>query len=154
MAPGTRRVTGLQRQVYNLYRRSLQLIASKPEVSSERHTAPGHADPRSLRIDQHTRPSWHLFIHHQFRHPTLGGGIRRKDVGAIEYLIRRGDKMLEGYKGQGTTSVSGVPQDPGPEREEYAAGGQLGWIAKGGKHGSWRRRQNDGTVESDQAPIS
>lgn len=58
--------------------------------------------------------------------------------------------MLEGYKGPGTTSVTGVPHDPGPERDEYAAGGQLGWVAKGGKHGPWRSGRS-ASSENDSA---
>ncbi|ORY88478.1 hypothetical protein BCR35DRAFT_301629 [Leucosporidium creatinivorum] len=98
-----RRVTGLQRQVYSLYKRSLKMIASKP---------------------LETRPGWFAFVSHQFRHPTLGGGLRRKDVGAIEYYLRRGEKMLEQFQSTGAKSVS-IPEGS----EEW----KQGWVAKGGK---------------------
>ncbi|KAK4047453.1 hypothetical protein OIV83_005365 [Microbotryomycetes sp. JL201] len=94
-----RRVTGLQRQVLHQYKRFLRMIRSKP-------------------ID--ARPAWYQFVAHQFRHKDLGGGLRKMDVGAIEYLLRRGDKMLEGFERPGTKSVS-VPDE--------ATHWPLGWAA-------------------------
>ncbi|TNY19294.1 hypothetical protein DMC30DRAFT_400779 [Rhodotorula diobovata] len=105
MAP--RRITGLQRQVYTLYKRALQLVASKPL--------------------EH-RPAWFAFVSHQFRHPSLGGGLKRKDVSAIEHLMRRGDKMLETYGSPGVKKVVVPATEPWP----------LGWVAKGGKEGLGR----------------
>lgn len=55
--------------------------------------------------------------------------------------------MLEGYSSPGTTNVTGVPLEPGADRDEYAAGGQLGWVAKGGKSGQWRT-----STETSAAP--
>ncbi|KAI5480398.1 hypothetical protein MNV49_000973 [Pseudohyphozyma bogoriensis] len=99
-----KRVTGLQRQIYGMYKRSLKMVASKPVE---------------------TRSAWYQFIASQFRSPTLGGGIRRKDVGAIEYYLRRGDKMLEQYGSDRVKSVQGVAGERWPE----------GWVARGGKEG-------------------
>ncbi|KAK4330615.1 LOW QUALITY PROTEIN: hypothetical protein RTBOTA2_006297 [Rhodotorula toruloides] len=73
-----RRLTGLQRQVLSLYK-------------------------RSLRMD--TRPAWYRFVSHQFRDPELGGGLRRKDIAAIEHLLRRGEKMLDSYGSPGVKNV-------------------------------------------------
>lgn len=61
---------------------------------------------------------------HQFRDRALGGGLRRKDVAGIEYMLRRGEKMLESYKGGSVTKV-GLP--------DGLHDSKLGWIAKGGK---------------------
>ena len=72
---------------------------------------------------QETRSAWFQFVSHQFRHESLGGSLRKKDVGAIEYYIRRGEKMLESYSQEGVKSVS-VPS--GEWWDE-------GWVAKGGK---------------------
>ncbi|POY75382.1 hypothetical protein BMF94_1539 [Rhodotorula taiwanensis] len=98
-----KRVTGLQRQVLHLYKRALQMVAAKPIPS---------------------RPSWYAFVSHQFRHPTVGGGLRKRDVAAIEHLLRRGNKMVDQY-GQSSVTAISLPEDT----EEYP----LGWVAKGGK---------------------
>ncbi|CEQ42084.1 SPOSA6832_03870, partial [Sporobolomyces salmonicolor] len=98
-----KRITGLQRQVLSLYKRSLQMIASKP---------------------LETRPAWFAFVSHQFRHREQGGGLRRKDHSAIEHLLRRGEKQLEVYSSSGVRNVV-VPDDA----HEWP----LGWVAKGGK---------------------
>ncbi|GAA5939985.1 Sdh6p [Sporobolomyces koalae] len=98
-----RRVTGLQRQIYSLYKRSLEMVRSKP-------------------IDK--RPAFYKYVVHQFRHPSLGGGLKRKDVQSIEYLLRKGEKQLESYSSSGVKNVV-LPQDT----EDWP----LGWIAKGGK---------------------
>lgn len=55
-------------------------------------------------------------------------------VGAIEYYIRRGEKMLESYSSNSVKSVS-VPFDA----DEARARG-LGWIARGGKEGLLQRK--------------
>ncbi|GAA6020599.1 hypothetical protein JCM10207_008681 [Rhodosporidiobolus poonsookiae] len=100
-----RRVTGLQRQIYHTYKRALEVVRSKP---------------------LETRPSWFAFVAHQFRAPELGGGLRRKDVQAIEHLLRRGDKMLETYASPTVKNVA-VPEEAWQWKQ--------GWIAKGGKDG-------------------
>ncbi|BGP27691.1 hypothetical protein JCM10295v2_006666 [Rhodotorula toruloides] len=96
MAP---RLTGLQKQVLSLYKRSLRMIRSKPA---------------------NTRPAWYRFVSHQFRDPKLGGGLRRKDIAAIEHMLRRGEKMLESY---GSTSVKNVVVP-------VTAHWPLGWAAR------------------------
>ncbi|KAL8277412.1 hypothetical protein RQP46_010134 [Phenoliferia psychrophenolica] len=89
--PGVRRVTGLQRQIFHLYRRALVVVASKPPE---------------------TRSSWYQFISHHFRHPSLGGGLRKQDVGAIEYYLRRGEKMLESYSQDGVKGQFFIQASP------------------------------------------
>lgn len=63
----------------------------------------------------------------------MGGSLRKKDVTAIEYYLRRGEKMLESYKGDGVKSVS-VPEGEG--------GWPIGWVGRGGKAGFDERRKN------------
>lgn len=131
MAP--RRITGLQRSIYSLYKRSLQMVQSKPVVRQktlhrflDRSRFANH-----LSSTQDTRKDWYLFVSHQFRHPTLGGSLRKKDVGAIEYYIRRGEKMLDSYKSPAVTKVSPPATEAWP----------LGWVAKGGKTGKGNARE-------------
>lgn len=95
-----RRITGLQREVYKLYKRSLQMVLKKPLAF---------------------RSSWYQFVSAQFRDPALGGGVKRKDVTAIEYYLRRGEKMLDTYGAPAVRSVR-VPSDTWwPE----------GWVVRG-----------------------
>jgi hypothetical protein len=49
--------------------------------------------------------------------------VRKKDVGAIEYYLRRGGKMLDAYQGPGTGGIT-------PESMDYP----MNWFAKGGKN--------------------
>ncbi|GAA5835845.1 hypothetical protein JCM5353_003369 [Sporobolomyces roseus] len=98
-----RRITGLQRQIYSLYKRSLEMVRSKPLEN---------------------RPAFYNFVVHQFRHPAAGGGLKRKDVQAIEHLLRKGEKQLDSYSSSGVKNIK-LPSDA----QEWP----MGWIAKGGK---------------------
>ncbi|GAA5886499.1 hypothetical protein JCM16303_001432 [Sporobolomyces ruberrimus] len=98
-----KRASGLQKQIFSLYKRSLEMVRSKP-------------------VDK--RPAFYNFVMHQFRDPSAGGGLKRKDVQSIEYLIRKGEKQLESYSSSGVKNVV----LPHGSREW-----PLGWIAKGGK---------------------
>ncbi|GAA6009653.1 hypothetical protein JCM11491_001049 [Sporobolomyces phaffii] len=102
------RRSGLQKSIIDLYKRSLQMVQTKP-------------------IDK--RPAFYRFVVHQFRHPSAGGGLKRKDVQSIEYLLRKGEKQLESYSSSGVKNVV-LPQ----ETEDWP----LGWIAKGGRAGQRR----------------
>ena len=120
-----RRITGLQRQIYSLYKRSLLMITQKPIVRSS--PLPPPVPP--LTHPQETRPAWFAFVSHQFRHPSLGGGLRKKDVGAIEYYCRKGEKMLASYESPAVKKIQVPETMHWPE----------GWVAKGGKEGLGRK---------------
>lgn len=119
-------MTGLQREVLQLYKRALKMVASKPEVRAARigDGSPATADIRSWDCVQEHRPAWYTFVSNQFRHPDIGGGLRKRDVAAIEHLLRRGNKMVEQY---GQPSVKAVALPDGTR--DYP----LGWVARGGK---------------------
>lgn len=72
---------------------------------------------------QETRSAWFQFVSHHFRHPDLGGGLRSRDTSAIEYFLRRGEKMLDSYGSSTTTTVRVPETHHWPE----------GWVARGGK---------------------
>ncbi|GAA5843088.1 hypothetical protein JCM3766R1_005233 [Sporobolomyces carnicolor] len=99
-----KRISGLQRQVLHLYRRSLDMVKSKP-------------------LDK--RPAFYQFVCHQFRGASLGGSVRKKDVQTIEYLLRKGERQLESYESDNVKNVV-VPL----ARDGLYP---LGWIAKGGR---------------------
>ncbi|PWN18976.1 hypothetical protein BCV69DRAFT_272908 [Microstroma glucosiphilum] len=80
------KLTPAQKQVFTLYRRGLRAIRAKPEAS---------------------QPSFLLYLRHAFRSPSGGGGLRKRDFGAIEYMLRRGDKMIgDVLEEKGTKSIS------------------------------------------------
>ncbi|CAO1620634.1 unnamed protein product [Parajaminaea phylloscopi] len=82
-------LTQSQKEVFRLYRRGLRSIRYKPEPS---------------------QPSFLLYLRHAFRSPSGGGGIRRRDFSAIDYMLRRGSKMIEDiFEQQGVKKIS-VPQ--------------------------------------------
>lgn len=54
-----------------------------------------------------SQPSFLLYLRHAFRSPSGGGGLRKRDFGAIEYMLRRGDKMIgDVLEERGTKSIS------------------------------------------------
>ncbi|WFD34967.1 hypothetical protein MCUN1_001813 [Malassezia cuniculi] len=63
-----------QRNLIALYRRGIRSIRSKPAESKFDFT---------------------LYLRHYFRHPQMGGGLSKRDFAAIDYMGRRGIKMLE-----------------------------------------------------------
>lgn len=63
-----------QRNMIALYRRGIRSIRNKPEES---------------------RHGFTMYLRHYFRHPQMGGGLSVRDFAAIDYMGRRGTKMLE-----------------------------------------------------------
>ena len=77
------RLSGLQRDVLTLYRRCLRAARAKP------------AD---------TRHNFESFARREFeRHLDLD----KKDFGAIEFMLRKGDRQLEMYAAPNITNVAG-----------------------------------------------
>ena len=72
-----------------LYRRGLRLIRAKPDEAKHDFT---------------------MYLRHFFRHPRMGGGLSVRDFATIEYMMRRGSKMLEDiYENPSTKRVSLSP---------------------------------------------
>ncbi|PCH40096.1 hypothetical protein WOLCODRAFT_67728 [Wolfiporia cocos MD-104 SS10] len=69
------RYSGLQREVFSLYRRALRMAHTKPAAS---------------------RPKFELFVRYTFR--TRAACVSPRDVAAIEYLLRRGRRQMEMYE--------------------------------------------------------
>ncbi|CAE6417522.1 unnamed protein product [Rhizoctonia solani] len=65
------RLSGLQKEVLGLYRRALRMARSKPASS---------------------RGNFNILVQYEFR---VRGAVSPRDVGTIEYLVRRGKKRLE-----------------------------------------------------------
>lgn len=56
---------------------------------------------------QSSQPSFLLYLRHAFRSPQGGGGIRKRDFSAIEYMLRRGDKMMSAvFEEKGVKMIS------------------------------------------------
>ncbi|KAK0530450.1 hypothetical protein OC842_003919 [Tilletia horrida] len=65
----------LQRNVFALYRKAYRLIRTKPED---------------------TQYHFLLYLRHAFKHPVHGGGaVSKRDFGAIEHLLRKGERTVE-----------------------------------------------------------
>ncbi|CAE7222203.1 unnamed protein product [Rhizoctonia solani] len=65
------RLSGLQKEVLGLYRRALRMVRSKPSPSRE---------------------NFRILVQYEFR---VRGAVSPRDVGTIEYLVRRGKKRLD-----------------------------------------------------------
>lgn len=44
---------------------------------------------------QESRYDFTLYLRHFFRHPSMGGGLSKRDFTTIEYMMRRATKMLD-----------------------------------------------------------
>ena len=77
------RLSGLQRDVLSLYRRCLRAARAKP-------------------VD--TRPNFESFARREFEKHL---GLDKKDFGAIEFLLRKGDRQLEMYQAPNITNIAG-----------------------------------------------
>jgi succinate dehydrogenase assembly factor 1 len=73
----------LQLEVLGLYRSFLRVIRTKPE---------------------HSRDRFKLYIRSEFQKQATG--ISKRDLNAIEYLLRRGKKNLEVFKNENLTDIS------------------------------------------------
>ncbi|ELU37667.1 hypothetical protein AG1IA_08304 [Rhizoctonia solani AG-1 IA] len=84
-----RRLSGLQKEVLGLYRRALRMVQSKPLGARENFT---------------------ILVQYEFR---VRGAVSARDVGTIEYLIRRGKKRVEMLEDPGVKEcwVSGEMRD-------------------------------------------
>ena len=79
----TARLSGLQRDVLSLYRRCLRAARLKPSAN---------------------RPNFEAFARREFaRYLPLD----KKDFGAIEFLLRKGQKQLEVYEAPGIRNIAG-----------------------------------------------
>jgi len=108
------RLSGLQREVLSLYRNCLRAIRQKPPVSR----SPPSQTSADLRRNQgtisRTMPGMVSFQHLQLcalrlrrpraefqKHIT----VNKKDFGAIEYLLRKGNRQLEMYASPGIRNI-------------------------------------------------
>ncbi|KAF9267429.1 hypothetical protein L218DRAFT_894713 [Marasmius fiardii PR-910] len=69
------RKSGLQKEVFSLYRRALRMVRRKPSTS---------------------RPKFSLFVRYTFRKSATT--ISSRDVSAIEHLLRKGRRQLESFE--------------------------------------------------------
>ncbi|KAG9003235.1 hypothetical protein FRB94_007755 [Tulasnella sp. JGI-2019a] len=83
------KLSGLQSDVLKLYRRCLRSIRTKPPDAQDR---------------------FRLYLQYQFRHPSRGGGVSKRDVTTIEYLLREGRKTVELWE-SGTVKNAWVTRD-------------------------------------------
>ena len=80
---GMQRLSGLQRDVLALYRRSLRAARLKPPE---------------------TRPNFESFARRELEKSIH---LDKKDFGAIEFLLRKGERQLEMYASSNITDVAG-----------------------------------------------
>lgn len=82
-APGMPRLSGLQKDVLSLYRRSLRACRVKP------------AD---------TRPNFEAFTRREFEKNLT---LDKKDFSTIEFMLRKGNRQLDIYASPGVTNIAG-----------------------------------------------
>ncbi|KAH9042023.1 hypothetical protein EDB85DRAFT_1857077 [Lactarius pseudohatsudake] len=72
--------SGLQKEVFALYRRALRMVRTKPLS---------------------TRDKFRLFVHYNFK--TQAVAVSPRSVSTVEHLIRRGQRQLETYESPSVT---------------------------------------------------
>ena len=77
------RLSGLQRDVLSLYRQCLRSARTKPAE---------------------TRPNFEAYARHEFERNIA---LDKKDFGAIEFLLRKGQRQLETYAAPNITNIAG-----------------------------------------------
>lgn len=104
----------LQRQVLSLYRRALRSVPPKPLAS---------------------RANFRLLYRHAFR--TRAAQVSKRDVGAIEYMLRQGRRWIEGLE-SGSVKAVGV----GQEVRDWE-------MAQGKKGDYWTTKERIGEQEAE-----
>lgn len=82
--PRQARLSGLQRDVLSLYRRCLRAARVKPVE---------------------TRPNFETFARREFEKNL---NMDKKDFGAIEFFLRKGERQLEMYTASNITNIGGT----------------------------------------------
>lgn len=117
--------SGLQKKVLRLYRQALLMVRSKDEVRRDR-IPPSNRPVLTVACfppdgrAQEARPAFYRCCAYYFRSPQAGGAPRPRDVAAIEYLVRRGERQLE---------MLGKPEVRKVTEPEGAHSYPLGWAA-------------------------
>ncbi|CBQ68843.1 conserved hypothetical protein [Sporisorium reilianum SRZ2] len=72
--PPAKKLTQSQKEILALYRRGLRMIKTK---------------------EQEHRRDFTIYLRYFFKHPSWGGGLRRRDFSQIEYMQRKTARLLE-----------------------------------------------------------
>ncbi|GAK68144.1 uncharacterized protein PAN0_043c6378 [Moesziomyces antarcticus] len=72
--PPAKKLTQAQKEILALYRRGLRMIKTK---------------------EQEHRRDFTIYLRYFFKHPSWGGGLRRRDFAQIEYMQRKTARLLE-----------------------------------------------------------
>ncbi|SPO27794.1 related to protein involved in the assembly of the mitochondrial succinate dehydrogenase complex [Ustilago trichophora] len=72
--PPAKKLTQAQKEILALYRQGLRMIKTK---------------------EQEHRRDFTIYLRYFFKHPSWGGGLRRRDFAQIEYMQRKTARLLE-----------------------------------------------------------
>ena len=77
-----------------------------------------HRSSSTLTVPQENQFFFLLYLRHHFKHPSQGGGIKKRDFSAVDYMIRRGHRMIDQvFREKGATSVV-LPREVLQEMQE------------------------------------
>jgi Complex 1 protein (LYR family) len=108
MAPGTRRLSGLQKTVFGLYRSILREAVKKDRQQQQHQQGAAAVVPTfpSLLCQANGKATTAGYARSEFR--TQAQQVKRTDFKKIEYMIRKGEKQLKILKMPGTKVVMGA----------------------------------------------
>jgi hypothetical protein len=105
MASGTRRLSGLQKTVFGLYRSILREAVKKDRQQQQQGSTAAVTSFVSL-LCQTNGKSTAGYARSEFR--SQAQQVKRTDFKKIEYMIRKGEKQLKILKMPGTKVVMGA----------------------------------------------
>ncbi|PWZ02457.1 hypothetical protein BCV70DRAFT_214019 [Testicularia cyperi] len=118
--PPAQKLTQAQKEILALYRKGLRMIKSK---------------------ELEHRKNFTIYLRYFFKHPSWGGGLRRRDFAQIEYLQRKTARLLETTFEPKTVKHINLPADIQRDMTDL-----------GLDH--WRRSFRDAAAAQSQSPVA
>lgn len=106
MASGTRRLSGLQKTVFGLYRSILREAVKKDRQQQHQQGSAEAVPSFASLLFQANGKSTAGYARSEFR--SQAQQVKRTDFKKIEYMIRKGEKQLKILKMPGTKVVMGA----------------------------------------------
>ncbi|EST08923.1 hypothetical protein PSEUBRA_001240 [Kalmanozyma brasiliensis GHG001] len=101
--PPAKKLTQAQKEILALYRRGLRIIKTK---------------------EQEHRRDFTIYLRYFFKHPSWGGGLKRRDFAQIEYMHRKTSRLLDTTFEPKSVKHINLPKDIEKDMQEL---GQAHW---------------------------
>ncbi|GAC99792.1 hypothetical protein PHSY_007395 [Pseudozyma hubeiensis SY62] len=96
--PAAKKLTQSQKEILALYRKGLRMIKTK---------------------EQEHRRDFTIYLRYFFKHPSWGGGLRRRDFSQIEYMQRKTSRLLDTTFAPKSVKHINLPKDIEADMQEF-----------------------------------